>query len=100
MSRCEQSTYSLFSDNIDKEYLNIVAAAGMSVVVTKCKNDGKKHRETHHSCLTYRFLQNISVVYSFRDVIGAPKSALRAFFSGNGEVFFWNYMLSISLKLL
>ena len=84
----EQHTHGLLSDNNDKQYLNIGAAAGMSVVVTKCKNDGKKHRETHHLCLTYRFFQNMSVVYSFRDVIGAPKSALRAFFSGNGEVFF------------
>ena len=73
----EQRTHRLLSDNNDKQYLNIGAAAGMtSVVVTKCKNDGKKHRETHNSCLSYRFFfQNMLVVYSFWVVIGAPKSA-------------------------
>ena len=51
----EQRTHISLPDNNDKQYLNINTAAGMSVVVAKCKNDGKKHRETHHSCLTNRF---------------------------------------------
>ena len=60
----EQRTHVLLSDNNDKQYLNIDAAAGISVVVTKCKNDGKKHRETHHSCLTYRFFFKICRLFT------------------------------------
>ena len=57
----EQRTHISLSDNNDKQYLNIDAAAGMSVVVARCKNNGKKHRETQHSCLTYRFFSPSTV---------------------------------------